>query len=158
MSLNILYEVDHQGYTFRSGYLYKFRYQNWENDPEPLVFFLYGIKGTHPNTGHKWNLIQCLNLNYVERPIRAHFVELWLKYLQSTKQVKLTWDLVKRRYPLITQYCRRYLLDPLNLINRIEYIRPDYARKEVIRSLAKDFSVVAKRMRAIRTRNRRRGY
>jgi len=53
MALRIYKKIKHNKVTFREGYCYRFKYSAYENDPEPLIFFINAIKGIHPNTGHQ---------------------------------------------------------------------------------------------------------
>jgi hypothetical protein len=75
MSLKIYKKIKHNNVVFREGYCYRFNYAAFENDPQPLIFFISAIKGIHPRTGHQWRLMQGININYIPRKDRRRFVD-----------------------------------------------------------------------------------
>ncbi len=124
----------------RSGHILKFRYKKFEHDPEPTVICLYALKGTHPNTGHRWNLLECINLNYIPRTFRKQFCNIWIKILDEYKgNTIFTWEIVKRRYPFMVIACRRYLLDGRN-ITEIKEIPIEDIHNVVVSTWFKDYS------------------
>lgn len=143
--LRHIYKKKISGVTLKSGYFFRFKYQAFENDPKPIVIFLTAISGTHKKSGHQWRILQCINLNYVPRAIRKRFVKKWMKTLERTKSVKLTWQIVSRRYPNIKIGIRRYFYKPSYYIQKLEDIPLENVEKVVVGSLAKDFSSRVKR-------------
>jgi hypothetical protein len=141
MAINASYKFKHAGIMWKSGHLVEFSYSAFEHDPKPLTFVLYSLKGTHPNTGHHWNLVQCINLNYLPRSIRQQFVTQWTTAFNKSKgNMKITWEMIKTQYPYIDHFCRRYLLSPNYYIRSAREISLEDAQKEVVRSLVKDYS------------------
>jgi hypothetical protein len=145
MALRISYTERKNNVTLKSAEFFRFKYQAYQNDPNPLILFLYSIKGIHPNTGHNWNLIQALNFSYVPRKDRIKFIQDWKLIHSKTKNIKLTWQAVKSRYPYLELSIRRYLLSPAYYIRQIEAIKEEDIEKEVIKSLPKDYFERAKR-------------
>ncbi len=145
MALRIYYNVRQEKEILRSGDCYSFRYTAFENDPEPLILFLNGIYGLHPNTGHQWRLIQGINLNYIPRAKRKEFVKVWRKVMSTGKSFKVTWQYIKRTFPFVVPAIRRYLLFPRYYIRNVKYIPPDKYDDEIVRSWWKDFSKIGKR-------------
>jgi hypothetical protein len=124
----------------RSGHIYQFRYKNFQNDPEPVVIALYAIKGVHPNSGHKWNLYQCINFTYIPRSYRKQFVSVWKPLLERNKGNSiLTWDMVVKRYPYLQIAIRRYILDE-QLITQLKEIPLEDIDQVVVSTWAKDYS------------------
>lgn len=140
MSLKVSTVHKHGRVTFRSGYFYKFAYQGYRNDPTPTVIFLNAIYGIHPTTGHQWRFIQAINLSYIPRKDRQRFVNDWLSYLGKTRNVGLTWQIVKQKYPYIAFGIRRYFFKPEYYIGRLEEIPLENVQKEVVGTWLKDFS------------------
>jgi len=145
MALVHKYKKKFKGVNLKSGYFYKFKYQAFENDPKPVIIFLASIEGIHKNTGHQWRILQAINLHYVPRGIRKKFVSTWMKELDRTKNVKLTWTRVSARYPNIKIGIRRYFFKPSYYIQNIEEIPLEKVDKYVVGSLARDFSSKVKR-------------
>ncbi|MFW6129857.1 MAG: hypothetical protein ACOC56_01660 [Atribacterota bacterium] len=143
--LRIQYTKKHGGVTFKGGQCYTFSYNAYENDPNPLVFFMYAIVGINPKTGHQWRLIQCINLNYIPRGQRKLFVSVWKNKMAKSKSVKLTWEYVIKNFPFMKNAIRRYMLKPNYYIRKVKYIPPDKYEEEIIKSWAKDFSGAIKR-------------
>lgn len=144
MAIRRIFKKKFKGVTVKSGHIYKFKYQAWENDPEPLVIMLYALEGTHPNTGHQWRLFQAINFTYINRGHRKQFAKVWMKYLSQTNSPSLTWLLVKNRYPYLMSAVRRYFYRPAYYIRDLQEIPFDRMEKEVISTFARDFSKKAK--------------
>lgn len=153
----------------KSGRMYKFSYSGYQHDPAPLVLFLYYVDGTHPGTKRQWRFVQCINLNYVSRSYRKQFVEQWVTTLYTTRDVRLTWNTIKRRYPELVFAVRRYFYSPSYYIKGLRAIPLENVEQEVVGSLISDYSTRARigfwsRMRHLQTglssimntRNRRR--
>lgn len=146
MALKVSYNFKQGGVTLKSGNLYKFSYQAFEHDASPVVLYLNSITGIHPKTGHQHRYHQAINLNYVPRTSRAKFVEVWMaEMLKNRGNVKLTWDRVKTQYPYLKEFIRRYMSKPRYYIRGLEYIPPDKAQDEVVRTLFKDYSMLVQR-------------
>lgn len=140
MALVRKYKRKFKGVNLQSGHFYKFRYQAWENDPEPTVIFMYWFEGTHPRTGRQWRFIQAINFTYVPRTVRRRFVDEWKRQLEITKNPKFTWEKVKVRYPQIQHAVRRYFYSPNYYITKLDEIPFDQIDKAVISTWHKDFS------------------
>jgi hypothetical protein len=124
----------------RSGHIFQFKYKNFQNDPKPTVIVLYAIKGTHPNTGHVWNLLQCVNFTYIPRSYRKQFVKAWKPILEYYKgDTILTWEHIKRRYPYMEIAVRRYLLDQ-QLMTEMREIPVENIDDVVVSTWANDYS------------------
>ncbi len=76
MTLRIYKTLKVDGVQLKQGYFYSFRYSPYQEDPTPMIIFINGIKGLHPNTKHQWRLIQGINLNYIPRGDRKQFIEI----------------------------------------------------------------------------------
>jgi len=125
---------------FRSGHIFSFRYLNAENDPNPTILCLYALKGVNPNTGHMWNLVQGINLNYIDRAHRREFLHTWMPLLERNHgNIKLTWEYMVRRYPYLAVACRRYLLDR-KVFRDLKEIPLEDIEAIVISTWAKDYS------------------
>jgi hypothetical protein len=158
MALKVSHKIKHNGVDLLNGHCYKFNYANFENDPNPHVFFINAIRGLNPDTGKRWNLIQAINLNYLPRSIRRRFVDEWQDSLRRTKgNFRLTWLMVLRKFPYFRNAIRRYYLQPRSYISRLKYINADEMEGEIIRSFHKDFSKGVKRINAGRSRAARKG-
>ncbi|MFA5025013.1 MAG: hypothetical protein WC503_00700 [Candidatus Shapirobacteria bacterium] len=146
MALKVHYNFKQGGVTLQSGNLYKFSYQAFEHDPSPVILYLNSLSGRHPTTGRQWRFHQAINLNYLPRGTRAKFVETWMaEMLRNKGNVKLTWDRVKTQYPYMKEVIRRYFYSPVYYIRGLEYIPPDKAQEEVVRSYFKDFNMLTQR-------------
>lgn len=145
MALKIHYKKRSQGITWKSGHIYKFSYSNYEHDPNPTYIHLYSFSGYHPNTGRQFRFHQGLNLSYIPRRYRKRFIEIWKEEMQKNKSVKLTWEMVKRRFPYLEEAIRRYFYSPAYYIRGAKEIPIDRWEEEVVKSMAKDFSDIARR-------------
>jgi len=155
MALKISGNFKFKGIRWRSGLLYTFRYSNWFEDPEPMTIVLYKITGIHPSTGHQWNLLQCINMNYVPRHIRKNFIINWKQTLERNNgNVLLTWDEIKAKFPGIAKSnaIRRYQLKPQYMISKPKAIPIDQMEETIVSSWHKDFS---KKMKMSLTRKYR---
>ena len=130
-----------KGMNWKSGYVYSFKYKNYENDPEPLIILLYSLEGVNPNTNHRWNLFQGINLTYVDRSKRQALARDWMGLFKKTKgNVRFTWELVQKRYPFLELAVRRYIHQPGTLINNSKEISEKNMEKAIKSSMIKDFS------------------
>jgi hypothetical protein len=145
MALTVYKQIKHDKVTWKSGHFYKFKYNAYENDPNPIIIFISAIKGIHPNTGHQWRLIQGINLNYVPRGDRKQFVTLWKTNLEKNTPLNFTWQIVKSKYPYLTKSIRRYMLKPDYYIRDSKYISVLEVDAEVVKSWGSDFSSSVKR-------------
>lgn len=155
MALKIDPKFKFKGVQWKSGHLYKFRYSNWYEDPEPMMILLYRFKGTHPKTKHEWRFIQGINMNYLPRHVRRNFAINWKQTLERNNgNVLLTWNEVKAKFPGIVKSdaIRRYFYKPAYYIQRPEYIPMDKMEEALISSWHKDFS---KKMKMALTRKYR---
>lgn len=125
---------------FRSGHIYSFSYKMFNEDPNPTILCLYAIKGINPATGHQWNLLQAINLNYIARHNRRVFLHTWIPLLERNHgNIKLTWEMIQRRYPYLTVACRRYILDA-KYFRDLKEIPLEDIEAVVISTWAKDYS------------------
>jgi len=128
---------------FKSGHFYSFYYSNYQNDPIPTVIMLNYVYGTHPTTGNRHNYIQCINLSYINRNIRKKFIDMWMPTYQYNRgNVKLTWDMVIKKYPYLKFAVRRYLLKR-NMMKYAKEIKEADIEKEVVSTWTRDYSVMA---------------
>jgi len=142
MALKQLLKYKHNNVLLRSGYVYSFSYIPYQNDPKPLIIFLNAITGINPKTGHQWRLIQGINLHYLPRHNRVLFGSEWQLFFEKSKyNVRLTWQLIKHKYPYIEIGIRRYNLKPNYYIKNLKEIEPKNMKKEIQGSLIKDFSI-----------------
>lgn len=112
----------------------------WENDPHPTVILMYSLEGTHPNTGHQWRFLQCINFTYIPRTLRRQFARDWKQVLQRTNNPRFRWELVKRKYPYLQNAVRRYFIKPNYYITNLKEIPFDDIEKVVVSTWSKDFS------------------
>jgi len=129
-----------RNFTFKSGHIYKFKYRGFQNDPEPLIFLLYGVKGQHPKTGRFHQYLLAINLSYINRNSRKHFVKHWVTKLVNTRgNVPTTYKSAVTQFPYMIAAVRRYLLD-IHLIDEIREIPLEMIGEEVVGTMFKDFS------------------
>jgi len=140
MAIKRVFKKRFKGVTVRSGYVYTFKYQAWENDPKPTVVMLYALDGTHPRTGNQWRFFQGINMTYIPRTIRKQFIKDWLIHLQKTKNVKFTWEVVMKKYPRLKHSVRRYFFKPNYYIKDLKEVPLDKIEDVVISTWSKDFS------------------
>ena len=136
---------------FASGHFYNFYYKKWANDPIPTVVMLNWVHGTHPNTGHQHNYIQCINLSYIPRNYRKRFVEMWLPTLQRNNgNVHMTWRMVLSKWPFMKFAIRRYIVKQHYILYARE-ITADKVMDEVVSTWTRDYSLAAMKQLAILT-------
>ena len=129
------------GIVWKTGEIYTFRYQSWENDPQPTIILMYGVEGNHPRTGHQHRYYQGVNLSYIPRGDRRKFVSEWQKiHMDNNGNVEFTWDLVQNRYPYLKNAVRRYFFKPSYYIQNATHISMENAEEAVISTWSKDFS------------------
>lgn len=146
MALKVSYNKRVQGVALKSGHFYSFNYTAYENDPNPTIIFLNSVSGIHPKTGREHRYFTAINLNYLSRRDRRDFVEDWIQEMKSTNSPKLTWDKVKSKYPALKSSIRRYFYSPKYYIRKLKKIEgEEEIRKEVVRTMSKDFSKKVKR-------------
>ncbi len=141
MAIKMSYTHKHGNVTMRSGEFYKFKYQGYKHDPSPHVIFINKLEGIHPTTNNQWRFMQCINLNYIPRQDRRKFVDDWIKLQTKSKDTKITWQLIKRKYPYIAFGIRRYFWKPPYYIGKLEHLDTiDKIEKTIVGNWAKDFS------------------
>jgi hypothetical protein len=141
VAIQLHFQKKHGKVTFQSGHFYVFRYQAWENDPEPNIIFINALSGIHEKTGREWRFIQGINLSYIPRKDRKRFVDDWLRHINSTRgNVKITWMLIKKNYPYISAAIRRYFYSPNYYIHDLRHVPFDKAHDVIVKSWSKDFS------------------
>ena len=140
MAIRRIMKKKFKGVDVKSGYVYTFKYQAWENDPHPTVVMMYALEGLHPNTGHQWRFFQGINMTYVPRVMRRQFINDWKRILQSSRSVKFTWEKVVVKYPYLKNAVRRYFFRPTYYITDIKEIPFDDLEAVVVSTWSKDFS------------------
>jgi hypothetical protein len=102
---------------------------------------MYALEGIHPNTGHQWRFFQAINFTYIPRSQRMMFAKEWKIIFERTNgNVRLTWELVKKRYPFMQNAVRRYFFKPNYYITSLKEIPFDNMEKYIISTWSKDFS------------------
>lgn len=132
MGIQYNFQFRHGGVTLKSGDICKMAYTAYENDPQPLIIFLYATSGYHPTTKRQWRFIQGINLNYISRSFRKAFVKDWLETHSRTQNTKLTYTDMKTRYPFMDTTTRRYFWKPNYYIRKLELIPPERIEQEVV--------------------------
>lgn len=140
MAIRRNYSKKFKGVNVKSGYIYRFKYQAWENDPNPVVIMMYSLEGNHPNTGHQWRFFQAINFTYIPRSMRKQFAQAWMREFTRTRNPKFTWEKVKSQYPYIQNAVRRYFIKPTYYITDLEEIPFDQWEKVIVSTWSKDFS------------------
>lgn len=141
MAIRRIYKKRFSNVNVKSGYIYTFKYRAWANDPKPTVIMMYALEGIHPNTGHQWRFFQAINFTYIPRAQRMMFAKEWKIVFQRTGgNIRLTWELVKRRYPFMQNAVRRYFFRPNYYITNLKEIPFDDMEKYIISTWSKDFS------------------
>ena len=140
MALRRIYKKKFKGVNVQSGHIYKFRYQAWENDPEPTIIFMYFFKGTHENTGREWRFFQAINFTYIPRADRKRFAQKWISTMSKTNNPKFTWVICKARFPYLQNAVRRYFYDPEYYIKNMKEIPFEDIEKAIVSTYSKDFS------------------
>jgi hypothetical protein len=163
MAITRKFKKRFKGVTVKSGHIYTFGYQAWENDPKPVVIMMYALDGTHPNTKHQWRFFQAINFTYIPRSMRRTFASEWTRVLERNQgDVKFTWEVVQRRYPYLKGAVRRYFFKPTYFIKDLKEIPFDMMEDVIVSTWSKDFSkklktsLLGKFRRAMRGRFERR--
>lgn len=141
MAIKMSFTHRHGKVTMKSGEFYKFNYQGFKHDPSPHVLFINKLEGIHPTSGNQWRFIQCINLSYIPRQDRRKFVDDWIKIHSKSKDSKITWQMIKTKYPYIAFGIRRYFWTPPYYIGKLEHLDTiDKIEKTIVGNWAKDFS------------------
>jgi len=140
MTIRRRYNKLFHGVKVKSGYVYQFKYQAWENDPEPTCIVMYALEGIHPNTNHEWRFFQCINFTYIPREDRRRFARDWMHIMGNSKNPKFTWEVIKRKYPYIKHAVRRYFFKPDYYITKLREVPFDKMEQAIVSTWAKDFS------------------
>jgi hypothetical protein len=128
--------------TWQSGAVYNFAYQNWQNDPTPMIVFINGVFGVNPSSGHRWNLIQGINFSYIDRSLRKMFAEEWMKILKKERiNAQFSWQRIMVNWPFLHDAIRRYLLLPEYLISNVVRVYPKDIKDALIGSWSKEFTL-----------------
>jgi hypothetical protein len=101
---------------------------------------MYAIEGIHPNTGHQWRILQCINFTYIPKAVRKRFLNEWMVILNRGSDIKFTWERVQSHYPWLKNATRRYFFRPDYYLSKLEEIPMANVEKEVISTWSKDFS------------------
>jgi len=141
MAIKVDYNFRSHGLRWKSGHIYKFRYNAYRNDPTPTIILMGRYTGTHPNTGHQWRLIQGINFTYIPRSHRRLFAMQWVNTMERTGgDVRFTWNDVKRQFPYLKFGIRRYVLKPSYRIQKPIEIPMEDMEDAIIDTWSKDFS------------------
>lgn len=140
MALRAKFVQNFKGVTLTSGQIYNFAYAGFQNDPSPLIIFLYWMEGTHPRTHNQWKFFQAINLNYLSRSYRQNFVKNWVETLYNTRSLKMTWARLSTMFPEMKFATRRYLYRPTYYIKGLRAVPLDRIEEEVVGSIYKDYS------------------
>ena len=160
MAIKRKYKKKFKGVVVKSGHIYSFKYQAWENDPRPTVIMMYALDGVNPNTGHQWRFFQGINFTYIPRGDRKRFAKDWMRIMGGRREPKFTWQTVMRKYPYLKHAVRRYFFKPNYYIRDLTEIPWSDAEKAIVSTFAKDFSkkvktsLIAKFRRVIRGRKK----
>lgn len=123
MALRRVFNKKFKGVMLKSGHVYTFKYQSWENDPHPTAIMLYSVEGIHPRTGHQHRYIQMINFTYVPRVMRRQFAKDWVREFNRTNgNIRLTWEIIKVRYPYLQHAVRRYFFKPNYYISDLKEV------------------------------------
>ena len=137
------YKKKFRGLLWKSGYIYKFKYKPWENDPEPTIILMYGYEGIHPKSKRQWRFFQAINFTYIPRQDRMRFAKEWRRTIgnhPTPQSLHFTWKTVKRRYPYLQTAIRRYFFDPANRIQDPQEVPFDQMERAIVSTYSKDFS------------------
>lgn len=141
MALRIQYTKKFNNVLWKSGHIYKFKYQAWQNDPEPVILLMYAFSGTHPTTGHEWHFFQGINFTYIPRAQRRHFATQWMiAWEQTGGNFQLTWDRILTSYPYLKNAVRRYFYKPQYYIQNPMEIPMENMEEVIVSTWSKDFS------------------
>jgi hypothetical protein len=140
MTISRVFRKSFKGVTVKSGHIYTFSYQAWQNDPKPTVIIMYALDGTHPTTGHQWRFFQAINFTYVPRSSRKQFAKEWIDEFIRTQNTRLTWEKIKLRYPYIQTAVRRYFFKPTYYITDLTEVPFQDWEKAIVSTWSKDFS------------------
>ena len=141
MALKISYNKRFKGINWQSGHIYKFKYQSWQHDPEPVIILMYSFSGLHPTSGHEWHFFQGINFTYIPRKDRAKFAERWMQEWQkSNGNLKFTWGKVEKEFPYLKSAVRRYFYKPNYYIQKPMEVPMEDMDKVVVSTWSKDFS------------------
>ena len=141
MGLRRVFKKRFKGVVMKTGHIYTFNYQAFENDPKPTVILMYAIEGIHARTGHQRRLFQCINFSYVPRAIRKQFARSWVREFERTNgNPKFTWETVKRKYPQLKVATRRYFFSPNYYITKLREVPIDQMENVIVSTWSKDFS------------------
>lgn len=145
MALTFKFKKKSHGVTWKSGHMYKFSYSPYNQDPTPQILYCYTTEGIHPRTGHQHRYHSGINISYLPRKIRKKFVEDWRKEFSKNKNMKITLTNLKRKYPYLEEFFRRYNIKPNYYIRNVQEIPPEDWEKEVVKSWHKDFSATIRK-------------
>lgn len=126
--------------VWRSGQVYKFKYQAWQNDPEPVIVFMNAYSGRHPTTQHEWHFFQGINFTYIPRPQRRQFAEAWVREWESGNRPNFSWDTILTRYPYLKNAIRRYFYKPNYYITDVVQVPLEDMEDVIVSTWSRDFS------------------
>lgn len=141
MAIKLVLKKRFHGITWKSGYIYNFKYSSWQNDPEPTIILMYAVQGINPNTGHEHHYFQGVNFTYIPRPVRKVFAREWANEFESSRgDVKFTYNKLKRKYPYLRGAIRRYFYKPTYYISKAREIPMEDMEDVIVSTWSKDFS------------------
>ena len=125
---------------WRSGQVYKFKYQAWNNDPEPVIVLINAYSGRHPTTQHEWHFFQGINFTYIPRSHRRQFAAAWMNEWESGRRPEFSWNIILTRYPYLKNAIRRYFYTPNYYITDVVPVPLEDMEQVIVSTWSKDFS------------------
>lgn len=141
MAIRVIMRKNFQNVSWRSGHIYKFKYQAWQNDPEPVIILMYALGGIHPTSGHEWRFFQGINFTYIPRAQRRQFAAAWVREWEATGgSFQFTYDRVKREFPYLQGAIRRYFYKPAYYIQNPIEVPLEDMEDVIVSTWSRDFS------------------
>jgi len=159
MAIRKIYNLNYKGVSLKSGHFYSFeRYDRYENDPSPMILFMYALQGVHPNTGHFHSYIQAWNLSYIPKRLRKQTIQQFIKLAARLEtggyrqKIRVTHDWFPAYLDVAV---RRYLTRPPGLIKGVKEIPFEFIEQALADIEHKDYSKIAimKKARQLVQRN-----
>lgn len=148
MAIRRIYRSKSGSTVFKAGHFYSFEhYKRYENDPSPLILFMYVVRGIHPNSGHYHNYVQAWNFSYIPKKLRQQTIRGFLRLNPHTPGRLIKLD--PYYFPSYMDLAiRRYLLKPAGLIVGAKEVPFDAIEDELLKIRSKDYSRKAAQSKA----------
>jgi len=141
MAIRVIMRKNFQNVSWRSGHIYKFKYQAWSNDPEPVIILMYALSGIHPTTGNQWRFFQGINFTYIPRSQRRQFASKWVREWEATGgSFQFTYERMLREFPYLKSAVRRYFFKPAYYISNAVEVPLEDIEDVIVSTWSKDFS------------------